>query len=131
MGSLVLLVIILTAGFAAERVAPYAYDEIDLNNPAQAPTTEGKHYFGTDQLGRDYFSRVLFGIQTSARVAFIVAFLSTVIGVIIGALAGYFGGWRSGQPPDANHRPVLDAAGPGRAARGFGLSRQDRHIAWP
>jgi ABC-type dipeptide/oligopeptide/nickel transport system permease subunit len=93
MGSLVLLVIILAAGFAADRVAPYAFDEIDLNNPAQAPTTEGKHYFGTDQLGRDYFSRVLFGIQTSARVAFIVAFLSTVIGVVVGALAGYFGGW--------------------------------------
>jgi peptide/nickel transport system permease protein len=93
MGSLVLLVVILAAGFAAERVAPYAFDEIDLNNIAQPPTTEGKHYFGTDQLGRDYFSRVLYGIQTSARVAFIVAFLSTVIGVVIGALAGYFGGW--------------------------------------
>ena len=93
MGSLVVLFIILLAGFFAERVAPYAFDDIDLNNLAAPPTTEDKHYFGTDQLGRDYFSRVLFGIQTSARVAFIVAFLSTVIGVIIGALAGYFGGW--------------------------------------
>jgi peptide/nickel transport system permease protein len=93
MGSLVVLVIILTAGFAAERVAPYAFDDIDLDNIAAAPTTQDKHYFGTDQLGRDYFSRVLFGIRTSARVAFIVAFLSTVIGVVIGALAGYFGGW--------------------------------------
>ena len=93
MGSLVVLVIILLAGFFAERVAPYAFDDIDLNNLAAPPTTEDKHYFGTDQLGRDYFSRVLFGIQTSARVAFIVAFLSTVIGVIVGALAGYFGGW--------------------------------------
>jgi ABC-type dipeptide/oligopeptide/nickel transport system permease subunit len=93
MGSLVVLIIVLAAGFAAERVAPYAFDDIDLNNIAAPPTTEDKHYFGTDQLGRDYFSRVLYGIQTSARVAFIVAFLSTVIGVIVGALAGYFGGW--------------------------------------
>jgi peptide/nickel transport system permease protein len=93
MGSLVVLVIILLAGFFAERVAPYAFDDIDLNNLAAPPTTEDKHYFGTDQLGRDYFSRVLYGIQTSARVAFIVAFLSTVIGVVVGALAGYFGGW--------------------------------------
>jgi ABC-type dipeptide/oligopeptide/nickel transport system permease subunit len=93
MGSLVVLAIILTAGFMADRVAPYAFDDIDLNNPAAPPTTTDQHYFGTDQLGRDYFSRVLFGIRTSARVAFIVAFLSTVIGVIVGAIAGYFGGW--------------------------------------
>jgi ABC-type dipeptide/oligopeptide/nickel transport system permease subunit len=93
MGSLVVLVAILTAGFMAEQVAPYAFDDIDLENLAAAPTTKDKHFFGTDQLGRDYFSRVLFGIRTSARVAFIVAFLSTLIGVIVGALAGYFGGW--------------------------------------
>jgi len=93
MGSLVVLVAILTAGFMADQVAPYAFDDIDLDNLAAAPTTTDKHYFGTDQLGRDYFSRVLFGIRTSARVAFIVAFLSMLIGVIVGALAGYFGGW--------------------------------------
>jgi peptide/nickel transport system permease protein len=93
MGSLIVLAVILTAGFMADRVAPYAFDDIDLDNLAAAPTTTDKHYFGTDQLGRDYFSRVLFGIRTSARVAFIVAFLSTVIGVIVGAIAGYFGGW--------------------------------------
>jgi peptide/nickel transport system permease protein len=93
MGSLVLLVIILGAGFMANTIAPYAYDEIDLNNLAEAPTTRDHHFFGTDQLGRDYFSRVIFGIETSARVAFIVAFLSTVIGTAVGAVAGYFGGW--------------------------------------
>jgi ABC-type dipeptide/oligopeptide/nickel transport system permease subunit len=93
MGSLVLLVIILLAGFFADRVAPYEFDALDLENLAAPPTTTDKHYFGTDQLGRDYFSRVLFGIETSARVAFIVAILSTVIGTAVGALAGYFGGW--------------------------------------
>jgi ABC-type dipeptide/oligopeptide/nickel transport system permease subunit len=93
MGSLVILVAILAVGFMADRVAPYAFDEIDLDNLAAAPTTTDNHFFGTDQLGRDYFSRVIYGIRTSARVAFIVAFLSTVIGTIVGALAGYFGGW--------------------------------------
>jgi ABC-type dipeptide/oligopeptide/nickel transport system permease subunit len=93
MGSLVVLVIILSAGFMADTIAPYAYDDIDLENLASPPTLEDQHYFGTDQLGRDYFSRVLYGIETSARVAFIVAFLTTVIGTVIGAAAGYFGGW--------------------------------------
>jgi peptide/nickel transport system permease protein len=87
------LVLILVAGFMSESVAPYAFDDIDLDNLAAPPTTTDNHFFGTDQLGRDYFSRVLYGIQTSARVAFIVAILSTLIGTAIGAAAGYFGGW--------------------------------------
>ena len=93
MVSLVVLIIILGAGLAADWVAPYAYDEIDLENSGVGPTLEGQHYFGTDVLGRDYFSRVVYGIQTSERVAFIVAGLSTLIGVLVGAFAGYYGRW--------------------------------------
>ena len=93
MGSLVVLALILGAGFLSNAIAPYAYDDIDLDNLAAAPTTTDNHFFGTDQLGRDYFSRVLYGVKTSARVAFIVALLSTLIGTAIGAVAGYFGGW--------------------------------------
>ena len=48
--------------------------------------------FGTDQLGRDYLSRVIYGIQTSLGVAIVVALLATLIGTIIGAVAGYYGG---------------------------------------
>ena len=92
MGSLVVLVGIILAAVFAHRIAPYAYDEIDLSNISAAPTTEGKHYFGTDLLGRDYFSRVLFGVRTSIRVAFIVALLSTLVGTAMGAISGYFGG---------------------------------------
>ena len=84
---------ILGAGAAADWVAPYAYDEIDLENSGVGPTLENQHYFGTDVLGRDYFSRVVYGIQTSERVAFLVAGLSTLIGVLIGAFAGYYGRW--------------------------------------
>jgi peptide/nickel transport system permease protein len=93
MVSLVVLIVILSAGLAADWVAPYAYDEIDLENSSVGPTLENKHFFGTDVLGRDYFSRVIYGIQTSERVAFIVAALSTLIGVLIGAVAGYYGRW--------------------------------------
>jgi peptide/nickel transport system permease protein len=93
MVSLVVLFIVLGAGAAADWVAPYAYDEIDLENSGVGPTLENQHYFGTDVLGRDYFSRVVYGIQTSERVAFLVAGLSTLIGVLIGAFAGYYGRW--------------------------------------
>lgn len=89
--SLVVLVVIIVAALNAERVAPYGFDELNLRNTSEPPTFE--HFFGTDRLGRDYFSRVLYGTRTSIIVAGIVALLSTVIGTIVGAAAGYFGGW--------------------------------------
>ena len=76
----------------ADRVAPYRYDEPDLLNIAQPPTREDHHWFGTDLLGRDYLSRVIYGIRTSLWVALLVAGLTTAIGTTIGATAGYFGG---------------------------------------
>jgi len=93
MGSLVFLVLIVIAAFNAERIAPYSYDEIDVLRANTPPTFEGFHFFGTDQLGRDYFSRVLFGTQTSLRVAGLVAVVSTLIGTVTGAIAGYYRGW--------------------------------------
>jgi oligopeptide/dipeptide ABC transporter ATP-binding protein len=53
----------------------------------------GWHLFGTDLLGRDYFSRVLYGTRTSFMVAGVVALLSTAIGVVVGGLAGFYRGW--------------------------------------
>jgi ABC-type dipeptide/oligopeptide/nickel transport system permease subunit len=93
MASLIVLVIILGAGVFANLIAPYKFDEIDLNNSSAAPTLKAHHYFGTDFLGRDYFSRILYGIRTSEKVAFLVALLSTVIGTAVGAFAGYYGRW--------------------------------------
>jgi ABC-type dipeptide/oligopeptide/nickel transport system permease subunit len=93
MGSLVVLIVILICGIFASQIAPYKYADLDLNNTTAPPTLKAHHFFGTDELGRDYFSRVLYGIKTSARVAFIVALLAVIIGTTIGALAGYFRGW--------------------------------------
>src|SRR4051794_6846100 len=90
---LVGLVIIFGAGVFANWVAPHPYDGLDLTQVYHAPTTQGGHYFGTDELGRDYLSRVIYGIRTSLEVGVFVAVLSTVFGVIVGAIAGYHGGW--------------------------------------
>jgi peptide/nickel transport system permease protein len=90
--SLIVLILFALLAIFAERVSPYKYDELDLFNIAQAPTTEGKHLFGTDLLGRDYLSRVIYGLRTSLWVAMLVAGLTTVIGTTIGSIAGYYGG---------------------------------------
>jgi ABC-type dipeptide/oligopeptide/nickel transport system permease subunit len=92
MGGLVGLVIFFGAGIFANYLAPYPVDKIDLTLVLQAPTTVGKHWFGTDEIGRDYLSRVIYGIRTSEEVGFFVAVVSSIIGLVIGALAGYFGG---------------------------------------
>ncbi|MDJ0923432.1 MAG: ABC transporter permease [Acidimicrobiia bacterium] len=90
--SLIVLVIIILAGVFAGTIAPYGFEEIDLQNRSQAPTLDGFHIMGTDKIGRDYFSRVLFGTRTSLIVASIVAGVSTLIGTVVGGLAGYMGG---------------------------------------
>lgn len=92
-GSVILLVAIFSAGIAAPLLTDYKFDELDLPASEMGPTVEGSHFFGTDELGRDYFARILYGIRTTARVGLLVALLSTIIGAVIGALAGYYGGW--------------------------------------
>jgi ABC-type dipeptide/oligopeptide/nickel transport system permease subunit len=93
MGSLVGLIILFGAGAIANFIAPYSFDQIDLNNVLHGPTTAGQHYFGTDEIGRDYFSRVIYGIRTSETVGLFVAGVSSIIGLVVGAFAGYYGGW--------------------------------------
>jgi ABC-type dipeptide/oligopeptide/nickel transport system permease subunit len=90
--SLAVLIMVGLVAIFADQVAPYQYDELDLTNIAASPTLNDNHWFGTDFLGRDYLSRVIYGIRTSLWVALFVAFLSTAIGTAIGAVAGYYGG---------------------------------------
>jgi peptide/nickel transport system permease protein len=91
--SLILLAAIFLCGAFANYIAPHSYSAIDLNYIYHGPTVKNAHYFGTDDLGRDYFSRVIFGIRTSETVGMFVAALSTLIGMIVGSIAGYYGGW--------------------------------------
>ena len=91
MGSIVVLVLVFLAGALAHTLAPYGRDALDLTAISRSPSIH--HLFGTDQLGRDYFSRTLYGIQTTEKVSLLVAFIATAVGIIVGALSGYYGGW--------------------------------------
>jgi peptide/nickel transport system permease protein len=90
-GLVVLLIACVIALFPAQ-FAPYAFDEFDFEHIVQGPTWEAHHVFGTDQLGRDYLSRVIFALRTSLWVALFVALVATAIGTVVGAIAGYYGG---------------------------------------
>jgi peptide/nickel transport system permease protein len=90
--SLVVLVLAALLALFPAQVAPYAFDEFDFDHIVEGPTREGNHLFGTDQLGRDYLSRVIFALRTSLWVALLVAGLATLIGTFVGAVAGYYGG---------------------------------------
>ncbi|HEX4746900.1 MAG TPA: ABC transporter permease [Gaiellaceae bacterium] len=96
--SLAVLIFFAIVAIFAKQLAPYGFDEIDLTNPdpttglAKSPRLDDWHIFGTDQLGRDYLSRIIYGIRTSLWVAVFVALLATAIGTAIGAIAGFYGG---------------------------------------
>jgi len=93
MTSLLFLTVVVLVAFNAERIAPYGYTEINVIDRSLAPTFHNWHLFGTDQLGRDYFSRVIYGTRVSLQVAAVVAVLTTILGTVIGAVAGYYRGW--------------------------------------
>lgn len=71
-------------------LAPYDPLETDYTARLEAPSAE--HLFGTDQLGRDIFSRILYGGKTSLFIAFAVTMIVAAIGILLGVLAGYWGG---------------------------------------
>jgi len=90
---LVGLIVIFGAGVFANYVAPYSYEEINLGHLQFLAPPSSAHPFGTDSLGRDELSRVIWGIRTSMEVGVFVAVVSTIVGLVIGAIAGFFGGW--------------------------------------
>lgn len=83
-------IVIFVAVFAP-WLAPYDVGEQNLAVRFAEPSAE--HWFGTDSLGRDIFSRVLFGARISLQVGISVVAVSSFIGIIIGAVAGFYGGW--------------------------------------
>ena len=85
-----LLILFIVIALFAPLFAPYNPAAIDLNHRLAAP--EHAHWFGTDELGRDIFSRTLYGARLSLLVASSVVGCSLLLGLILGGLAGYYGG---------------------------------------
>ena len=74
----------------APVIIPYDYTAMDIMAIQQGPSAQ--HWFGTDELGRDIFSRILYGGRYSVTMGLISVAISTTVGMSIGAIAGYFGG---------------------------------------
>jgi peptide/nickel transport system permease protein len=90
MAALVLVIVIVLLSAFSEQIAPYDYTKQDLRNTFASPSLA--HLCGTDNLGRDIFSRVLVGGKISLLVGLMAIAFATVIGCFLGATAGYFGG---------------------------------------
>jgi peptide/nickel transport system permease protein len=83
---------VMTAACAAAPIlAGYDFDVIDLGSIREAPSTE--HWMGTDDLGRDLFTRVLYGGRISILIGVVSALIGTLLGSTVGALAGFYGRW--------------------------------------
>ncbi len=88
-GTAIILGLLLVAALAPFLATHNPYEQI-LNDRLLAPSA--KHWFGTDSLGRDIYSRVIFGARVTLTIALLVAAISTPLGMLIGIVAGYLGG---------------------------------------
>ena len=88
---LLLVIILVLIAVFAPVIAPQDPYVSNLKNALQAPSSE--HWFGTDKLGRDIFSRVIYASRISLSSTLVLVAIIFVVGTILGTLAGYFGGW--------------------------------------
>ncbi len=88
--SLIVLILIFLISALAPVLAPYNYDQEDFNASFAKPSKE--HLLGTDRLGRDILSRLLYGSQQSLKIGIYSTAFAAVAGILLGALAGYYGG---------------------------------------
>ena len=89
LAALIVFAVILLAAVFANQLAPYSYEEMDLGNTFALPSAE--HLCGTDQLGRDIFSRLLYGARYSLAIGLLAQVFTLFFGVLLGAVAGFFG----------------------------------------
>lgn len=90
LGGTIVIILFLIA-VCAPLISPYDPNEIDRRQILKAPSLS--HPFGTDDLGRDIMSRMIWGTRISLSVGFVAVGIATTIGMIIGAIAGYYGKW--------------------------------------
>lgn len=86
--SLVLLIILILVAIFANYIAPYPYDQQNLSETFLRPSL--KHLMGTDNFGRDIFSRIIIGTRISLEIGFVSVFFALIIGSFIGLMAGYY-----------------------------------------
>ncbi len=91
LGLLIIIALLVVAAFA-DVLAPYSPTIGDLKN-ARLLAPSAAHWFGTDDLGRDIYSRILFGSRWTLYVVILVAIIAAPIGLLVGTVAGYAGGW--------------------------------------
>lgn len=90
LGAAIIVAWVLLAAFAP-FIAPYLPDVVDLSARLQPPS--GAHLLGTDELGRDGFSRILYGARISLTAGIVVVAIAALLGALIGGVAGYVGRW--------------------------------------
>ncbi|MFC0557578.1 nickel transporter permease [Halalkalibacter alkalisediminis] len=88
---IVIIVFFIAVAIFAPLLSGYSYDETHLQNRLQAPSSE--HWFGTDDLGRDTFSRIAYGARISLWVGFFAVTGALFFGTLLGIIAGYYGRW--------------------------------------
>jgi len=91
MAGSIVVILLFVVSFLAPWISPYDPGEINLQMVLTAPSKS--HLLGTDQLGRDVLSRMIWGSRISLKVGFVATGIAIVIGTVLGALAGYYGGW--------------------------------------
>lgn len=91
MFGLAFIVILILIALFADVIAPYGMREQNLGNALQFPNSE--HWLGTDDLGRDVLTRIIYGTRVSLTVGAVSVLLSLIVGSILGILAGYYQGW--------------------------------------
>ncbi|MBN2622487.1 MAG: ABC transporter permease [Acidimicrobiales bacterium] len=90
MVGLTMMVVLVLVAIFAPLIAPYGITERTAGSARQSPSLD--HLFGTDDIGRDVFSRVVYGARVSLRIGILATAISMVIGLILGSLSGFFGG---------------------------------------
>lgn len=87
----VLITLLMVVSLLTPLIAPYSPTDIDVDNVLSPPTAA--HWCGTDDLGRDVLTRMLYGSRISLSVGFVAMGIALMIGIVVGAVAGYFGGF--------------------------------------